>query len=189
MDSTLFYLILFAHWVSLIVAFGAVLLIDFYGLLWMLGKQSLRHVFKVADIAQRLVWLGWGGLVATGIPLLIIKAFVDNLTLMKIFLVLLVGLNGLYLDSIKKAGEKLPECEKTPFWLIYRMGLSTVISQVGWWGTIVIGFLHRNIDHVIQWPKSPLVLMAIVALVFGAAFSLGVFVFRKKAPAADYSNQ
>ena len=69
MDSTLFYLLLFAHWVSLIVAFGSVLLIDFYGLLWMLRKQTLCQVFKVADMAQRLVWLGWGGLIATGIPL------------------------------------------------------------------------------------------------------------------------
>jgi hypothetical protein len=184
MDSTLFYLLLFAHWISLIVAFGSVLLIDFYGLLWMIRKETLCRVFKVADIAQKLVWLGWGGLIVTGIPLLVIKAFVDHLTWLKIFLVLLVGLNGLYLDSIKKAGEKLPETGKTPFWLIYRMGLSTVISQVGWWGTIVIGFLHRNIDHVIQWPKSPGMVMAGVAAVFGAAFLIGVFIFKKKAPAA-----
>ena len=181
MDSTLFYLLLFAHMIGLIAAFGSVLLIDFYGLLWMLRKESLRGVFKVADIAQKVVWMGWGVLIATGIPLLAMKAFIDPATYIKIYLVLLVGLNGLYLDAIKRAGEKLPESGQTPFWLIYRMGLSTVISQVGWWGTIVIGFLHRNLDHVIRWPKSPWLMMAVISAVFGAAFLLGVFVFSKKA--------
>ena len=117
--------------------------------------------------------------------MLVIKAFVDKLTLMKIFLVLLIGLNGLYLDSIKKAGEQRPESGKTPFWLIYRMGLSTVISQVGWWGTIVIGFLHQKVGHVIQWPKSPWLVMAAIVAVFGTAFLLGIFAFKKQTQTAD----
>jgi len=34
MDTTAFYIFLFVHLVSLIVGFGSVLVIDFFGLLW-----------------------------------------------------------------------------------------------------------------------------------------------------------
>lgn len=180
MDTTAFDIILFAHLVSLIVAFGSVLVIDVFGLLWILRKHSLPHVFKVAGVTQKLIWIGWTGLVASGIPLLVMKATVDNLIKLKIFLVLLVGLNGLFLDAVRRAGEKVPEGARLPAVLIYHMGLTAALSQLGWWGTVVIGFIHSHIEHVVQWPKNPWLLMLAVAAFFLGAYLAGTIIFRKK---------
>ena len=180
MDTTAFYIVLFLHLVSLIVAFGSVLVIDVFGLLWVCRKHPLSHVFKVAGITQKLIWIGWAGLVASGVPLLVMEAYVDNLTKLKIFLVLLVGLNGLFLDAVKRAGEKVPEGAGPPAVLIYHMGLTSAISQLGWWGTVVIGFIHYNIEHVVQWPKNPGLFMGVIAAFFLGAYLVGKFIFRKK---------
>jgi hypothetical protein len=180
MDTTAFYIVLFLHLVSLIVAFGSVLVIDVFGLLWICRRHPLSHVFKVAGVTQKLIWIGWAGLVASGIPLLVMKAYVDNLTKLKIFLVLLVGLNGLFLDAVKRAGEKVPEGAGPPAVLIYHMGLTSAISQLGWWGTVVIGFIHHNIEHVVQWPKNPWLSMGVIVAFFLGAYLAGKFIFRKK---------
>lgn len=179
MDTKAFYIVLFVHLVSLIVAFGSVLVIDVFGLLWIFRKHSLPYVLKIAGVMQKLIWIGWAGLVSSGVPLLVMKAAVDNLTKLKIFLVLLVGFNGLFLDAVKRAGEKVPEGARTPAVLIYHIGLTAAISQLGWWGTVVIGFIHRHIDHVVQWPKNPWLLMAAIAAFFLGAYLAGKFIFRK----------
>jgi hypothetical protein len=180
MDTTAFYIVLFLHLVSLIVAFGSVLVIDVFGLLWVCRKHSLSHVFKIAGVTQKLIWIGWAGLVASGVPLLVMKAYVDNLTKLKIFLVLLVGLNGLFLETVKRAGEKVPEGARPPAVLIYHIGLTSAISQLGWWGTVVIGFIHHNIEHVVQWPKNPGLFMGVIAAFFLGAYLAGKFIFRNK---------
>ncbi len=40
MDSLIFYIFLFVHLTSLIVGFGAVLVTDFFGLLWLRKKNN-----------------------------------------------------------------------------------------------------------------------------------------------------
>ncbi len=184
MDTTLFFIVLFGHLASLVLAFGAVLVVDVFGLLWMLRKKALSEVFRVAGVTQALIWIGWFGLVATGIPLLVMKGLVDELTWIKLFLVALVGLNGLFLDRIKKAGEKVPDSTAPPAGLIFRMGLATAISQLGWWGATVIGFYHRHVEHVVRWPRKPALWMAAVVLAVGVAYVAGSLVFKEKAPAA-----
>jgi hypothetical protein len=181
MDTTLFYLVLFGHLAFLALGFGAVLVVDVFGLLWMLRKRALSEVFRVASVTQTLIWIGWGGLVATGIPLLVMKGLVDDLVKLKIFLVVMVGLNGLFLDRIKKAGERVPDSVTPPARLIYRMALASAISQVGWWGSILIGFYQRTIEHVVAWPRNPWLVMAGIALIIGAAFAADALLFRKKA--------
>jgi hypothetical protein len=185
MDTTLFFVVLFGHLASLVVAFGAVLVVDVFGLLWMVRKKTLSEVFRVAGVTQALIWIGWFGLVATGIPLLIMKGLVDQLTLLKIFLVAMVGLNGLFLDRIKKAGEKVPDGTAPPAGLIFRMGLATAISQLGWWGATIIGFYHRHVEHVIRWPRRPVLWMAGIAIAVAITYVAGALLFKDKAPAPE----
>ncbi len=183
MDTTLFFVVLFGHLASLVLAFGAVLVVDVFGLLWMVRRKTLSEVFRVAGVTQALIWIGWFGLVATGIPLLIMKGLVDQLTLLKLFLVAMVGLNGLFLDRIKKAGEKVPDGTTPPAGLIFRMGLATAVSQLGWWGATIIGFYHRHVEHVIRWPRRPVLWMAGISLAIAAAYVAGALLFKGKAPA------
>lgn len=181
MNTLDFYIALFIHIVSFITAFGAVIAIDFTGLLWLLGwsKLKLAEVVRFAGITQRLIWLGWVGLVASGSVLIYHKGFIDNLTKIKLYFVVLVGLNGIFLHVIKKAMEKVPG-EQLPARLKFKMALASMISQVGWWGALTIGFLHRQWRHDIPWPSSPWLAMFVITAFFAIFWLVGSILTAKK---------
>ena len=79
MSQTIFYIALFVHIVSLIVGFGSVIVVDFFGLLWIFKKKTLKEVTEVAHVTQFLIWLGWGGLVISGPIMLYIKGYIITL--------------------------------------------------------------------------------------------------------------
>jgi hypothetical protein len=183
MDTTLFFVVHFAHIASLILAFGAVLVVDVFGLLWIVRKKTQSEVFRVAGVTQTLIWIGWFGLVATGVPLLVIMGLVDQLTWLKLFLVALIGLNGLFLERIKKAAEKVPDSAAPPARLIFRMGFAAVVSQFAWWSVTLIGFYHRHVEHVVRWPRRPGLWMAGVVLAVALVYVVGTLLFKEKIPA------
>ena len=156
MDTLPFYIALFVHIVSLIVAFGSVLVTDFFGLLWLIKYKNitLRSVMSIGDVTQKLIWLGYFGMIVSGSTLIYIKGFIDHLTQIKIFFVLLVGINGIYLHYIKEACKKVSG-ESISQRLKFHIGFSSFISQLGWWGALTIGFLHRHWRHNIPWPDAP----------------------------------
>lgn len=135
---------LFVHLISVVVGFGAVVVVDVWGLLWILNRQKLSQVISVAKVTQVLIWIGFFGLVVSG---LFLGAHYDKpRTQLKIGLVILLGVNGLYLAYLKKWAEKLGDVEfgKSPAMFRLQMGMATIVSQVGWWGTTLIGFLTAN---------------------------------------------
>lgn len=179
MDQPLFYIFLFIHLTCLILAFGSVMVIDTFGLLWLFKKIPLSLVTKVAETTQKLIWLGYSGMILSGSYLIFTKGYVDNLTKIKIFLVIMIGLNGFFLHTIKKSFENLQnENEITPI-LKFRMFIATSISQTGWWGAMIIGFVHRHIQHNIPWPANPWIYMYIIAGVFLILASIGEFASKK----------
>ena len=174
-----FHIFLFIHLACLITGFGAVLVLDTFGLLWLLKKIPLSLVNKVAHVTQRLIWLGWFGMVASGLGLIIIKGYVDNLTVIKLFFVAMVGLNGVWLHFIKKSITNLGDNEPMPLLIKFRMFLATTISQTGWWGAILIGFVHRHIQHNIPWPANPWIYIFLIAGVFAVALAAGELALKK----------
>ncbi|MBP6980037.1 hypothetical protein KBB41_03270 [Candidatus Curtissbacteria bacterium] len=135
---------LFIHLISTIVGFGAVIVIDVWGFLWIINKQKLSQVMSVARVTQILIWIGFFGLVLSG---LFLGAHYDKpRTQLKIGLVILLGINGLYLEYIKRWAKKLGDIEfaKAPVMFKVQIGMASIVSQVGWWGTILIGFLTAN---------------------------------------------
>jgi hypothetical protein len=180
MDTTGYFILLFVHLASLVLALGSVLVIDVFGLLWIFRKKALSEVFKVAAVTQTLIWIGWGLLVTTGVPLLLMKGVVDDLVKLKLFLVALAGLNGLFLDRVKKDGEKVPDFTVPPVRLIFRIALSSAISQLSWWGAMLIGFYQGNVEHLVRWPKKPALWMAGIAAVGAAVYALGLLLTREK---------
>lgn len=155
MDTTIFYIALFVHLVSLIMGFGAVMVIDSFGLLWLLKKVKLEFLRRVADVTQILIWIGWCGLVLSGIVLITIKGYIDNLTTIKLFFVFMLGLNGIFLHYLKQEIKKVEQSNKIKPIFKFRMFLASFISQLGWWGAMTIGFLHRHWQHNIAWPANP----------------------------------
>ncbi len=181
MDSPLFFGALFVHLISLVIGFGSVFVIDTFGILYLAKKISLLQVVKVARVTQRLIWVGWTGLVASGIPMLLMKGSLDNLTLLKLFFVALLGVNGLLLHATKRGFERaLARGGKVSPRYEFRIGFATVISQIGWWSAVIIGFTHRHISHHIPWPSSPLLWIGIITLMATATFLYGDTLLRKK---------
>lgn len=170
MNTPLFYIFLFAHLAFLILGFGAVMVIDTFGLLWLAGRKKMSEVMRVADVTQPLIWIGWCGMVLSGSVLIYHKGYLDPLTQIKVFLVILIGLNGIFLHTLKKWSERVGD-KKMPARLFFRTLLATSISQLGWWGALIIGFVHRHIQHKIAWPENPIYWMAgiVLAILLAAA--------------------
>ncbi|MGH3797995.1 MAG: DUF4389 domain-containing protein, partial [Pseudonocardiaceae bacterium] len=132
---------LFVHLAALVVGFGAVLTVDWMALLWLLRRRSLGALTSLAAAAHPLIWLGLVGLVLSGAlckPDL--SAFV---TWVKMTLVLLVTLNGLHVYAI---GERLARVRDgvVPRQLLRRAGAAAAVSQLGWWGAMIIGFINTQ---------------------------------------------
>ncbi len=175
MDTPIFYIFLFIHVISFIVGFGAVISIDFAGMMWMLKKIPLKMVSSIAEVTQKLIWIGWFGLVISGSVLIWHKGFIDELTWIKLFFVAMLGINGINLHYIKKATDALGDVNELPKTIMFRTGVASAISQLGWWGAISIGFVHRHIEHYIPYPPHPwpFIIMAGIVILISIATLTG----------------
>lgn len=180
MDIQVYHVLAFIHLISLIIGFGAVVVVDTFGLLWVMKKIKLATVNQTANITQRLIWLGWLGLVISGTILVVRRGSVSNITTLKIFFVAMLGLNGIFLHLIKKSFDKLANAEVIPAIYKFRIALTSVISQLGWWGAIVIGFLNTKFRGQVPGPENPWAVMAIIAAAFLAVWVIGESTLRKK---------
>ncbi len=136
-DPTLHTVALFLHLASLVLGFGAVLAIDCFGLLWLLGRRRLTDVLAVAAGLHLAIWAGLAGLVLSGV--LLHPDLSASLTRVKLVLVLVIALNGLHVWS---AHRRLVRSVVVPSRLLLaRSALGAAVSQAGWWGATLIGYL------------------------------------------------
>jgi hypothetical protein len=180
MESTEFFILLFAHLSFLILGFGSVLVTDLYGLLWIRDRVRFKQILKVSGVTQKFIWTGWAGMVAAGIPLIIMKGEIDNLMILKIAFVVLIGLNGIPLHFIQKKLKEYKDDEGVPGIFIFRLMLSITISQIAWWGAILIGFLHRHVWSVINWPDQPWLYIAVFLAGLLAIWGAGELLLRQR---------
>jgi|GEM_PF-1867342 len=136
--------ILFIHLVSLIVAYGTIMFVDFYGLFWAFGKRTNEQVMQISGPAQVLVWGGLLGLVTTGI---IMRPDLSRpLTIFKMAAVFIIVVNGFNLDLVQR---KLKESKGLDFWklpkkIIFWSVTSLVLSQLAWMSATIAGFIIAN---------------------------------------------
>ena len=178
-ETPLYYALVFAHLASLIAAFGAVMVTDFFGLCWIADRVPFRRLLKVAGTTEKLIWAGLAGMILSGVPLLIFKGFVDELMVVKLFFVGLAAANGVALYFILHALRRHRDADAVPTLLMYRVGLSLAVSQVAWWGALVIGFLHRQVWSAITWPPRPWLTVSLVAAGLLALWLAGEWLLRQ----------
>ena len=130
---------LFVHLASLVAGFGAVLALDWWGLQWLLGRRTLPEVAGLSGGTHHLVWIGLGGLVLSGV--LLSPDLGSPLTQLKLVLVLVVSLNGVQAHALQRRLELLAELPRA---ILARCVLTAGVSQVGWWGCMVIGFVNSR---------------------------------------------
>jgi len=170
METSEFFVFLFIHLVGLILGFGSVLVTDLLGLLWVFDRVRFPHLVRISGRTEKFIWAGWSILVAAGIPLVYLKGTIDNLMIIKLFFVVLIGINGIFLHRFHKKLERYREGDDVPNLTMFRLSLSLSISQLGWWGALVIGFLHRHVRTIIDWPAHPwfvsLIILASISLIW-----------------------
>ncbi|WP_435204144.1 hypothetical protein [Micromonospora sp. bgisy143] len=131
---------LFGHLTCLVVGFGAVLTVDWFSLRWLLRREPLDAVLNAARAAHPLIWLGLVGLVVSGAVLGPDTS--SALVWVKLFAVLAVGVNGLFLGRVR---DRLVAAQGRPPWAALLPGVAAALtSQLGWWAATLIGFLSAN---------------------------------------------
>ncbi|HEV3365595.1 MAG TPA: hypothetical protein VG795_15915 [Acidimicrobiia bacterium] len=140
---------LFFHLVSMAVGFGAVVMIDVYGLLWLFGHRTLAELVDLDKVAHGVIAGAVGGLLGSGIALQ--PDLSTPLARFKMLLVLGLMLNGLAAQRmLQRLGKRLPPTTRGASipWTAFQRGLAAaLISQATWWGAIAIGFITNAQRH------------------------------------------
>lgn len=180
MQLDTYHFLLFSHLIFLMVGFGSVIVIDVCGIFWLANKIKLSFISKVANITQPLIWIGWSGLVLSGIPLLLIKGSISDITVLKLFAVFMLALNGIYLHIIKDNFKKYQNEEHIPKLLYFRIGLATFVSQICWWTAIVIGFLNNKLKANAPSVENPYLYIKIFLIIVLVTFLVGEITLKNK---------
>lgn len=131
---------LFAHLGFLILGFGAILVADYFFVLWILGGTTLTDAVANTSRLHPLVWSGLAGLVISGA--LLRPNLTSGLTILKLGLVATLTLNGVQAMAL---GRRIGAFDEVPpARLLVWGGLTAAVSQICWWGAVVIGFLNVN---------------------------------------------
>ena len=131
---------LFVHLISLVVGFGSVLAVDWYGLLSLSRRVTIGDVLLTAERMTPLIWIGLTGLTVSGI---VLKPDLTSwLIVVKLGCVLGVGIVGVLALSTSRLMERqMP----TPARSVVRRGMVLAgASQTFWWTAVIIGFLTTN---------------------------------------------
>ena len=128
---------LFVHLGALVLGLGGALSVDWVAGLYILGKRSFLELLRAADNAAAPIWGGYAGLVLSG--LFLEPALNSPFTMLKLALVLVVGLNGVVALGVQRALAREADLR----WMAIG-GSAAVISQLGWWGATIIGFIHAH---------------------------------------------
>ncbi|MEI5583510.1 MULTISPECIES: hypothetical protein [unclassified Agromyces] len=137
--------VLFVHLASLVVGLGAVLMIEWHGLLWATGWSTAREVRQADRTLILPVWVGLGGLLASGA--LLQPDLAQPLTVVKLVAVLVLSLNGVALTKWTSDLARMPA--KAHFRALPRAArigylASGAVSQLAWWTAVVIGMFNST---------------------------------------------
>ena len=134
---------LFIHLISLVVGFGSVLAVDWYGLLSLSRRVTIGDVLLTAERMTPLIWIGLTGLTASGV---LLKPDLSSwLVVVKLCCVLGVGIVGVLALSTSRLMERqMPTPSRS---LIHRGMVLAGASQTFWWTAVIIGFLTNEAPH------------------------------------------
>jgi hypothetical protein len=130
------------HVMGLVVGLGAVLLVDWYGLVWMAGLRTLSECLRLAQAAHPLIWFGLVLLLASGIGLA--PDLGSTIVWVKQALVLVLLNNGVALRAQSRRLRTVSTADglrALPRALRAQLVTSVAVSQLSWWGAAVLGFV------------------------------------------------
>ena len=134
------------HIVALVLSFGTILVVDWLGLLWLLGRVHMHESGKLEAAAKPLIWGGLALLLASGA--LIDPDLTNPVTAVKLGAVLVLMLNGLSIAPAMHQLLALPP--ETRFGelgrkLRLRLMIALSVSQACWWTAVLIGLINSTL--------------------------------------------
>lgn len=134
------------HILALVVSFGTILVIDWIGLLWLLGKREIHEPGRLESAAKPLIWGGLAMLLASG-------AFINPElssvpTRVKLVCVLVIMLNGLAIAPLMHRLLAMPgntRFGEVARGLRARLVLALTVSQASWWTAVLIGLPNSTL--------------------------------------------
>ncbi|MDQ0922257.1 hypothetical protein QF038_000765 [Pseudarthrobacter sp. W1I19] len=134
------------HILALVLSFGTILVVDWLGLLWLLGKVEMHASGKLEAAAKPLIWGGLALLLASGA--LIDPDLTNPVTVVKLVSVLILMLNGLSIAPAMHQLLALPP--RTRFSeltrsLRLRLMIALSVSQACWWTAVLIGLINSTL--------------------------------------------
>lgn len=131
-----------AHLLGMVVGFGAVLLVDWHGLVWLSGLRTFRDSLRIGEAAHPLVWMGLLLVLVSGTFLGPVLS--QPSTWVKQLAVLALVNNGV---AVRRLGARLSlltprihSLTELPRRHRIAMVLSLTTSQIGWWTSAIVGF-------------------------------------------------
>lgn len=136
---------LFIHLIGFALGFGAVMLVDTVGLLWVFRKVKAEQLGWISGIAQKIIWSSVVIQIVTG-SMLLEPEYITARTKIKLAAVLILVINGVVLDWVRK---QMLSYKQDDFWKLPRaFQLGSVIaiglSQLCWWAATIIGFISSS---------------------------------------------
>ena len=134
------------HILALVLSFGTILVVDWLGLLWLLGKMEMHESGKLEAAAKPLIWGGLALLLVSGS--LISPDLTNMVTVVKLVAVLVLMLNGLSIAPAMHRLLALPA--RTRFSeltrrLRLRLLIALTVSQTCWWTAVLIGLINSTL--------------------------------------------
>jgi hypothetical protein len=145
LDHRLVTVMLVVHVIGLVIGLGAVLLVDWYGLVWMAGLRSLSECLRLAQAAHPLIWLGLILLLASGVGLT--PDVGSPATWIKQVLVLTLLNNGVALRTHARRLSQVSTARNLralPRTVRVQLLSTVAVSQAAWWGAAVLGFISAS---------------------------------------------
>lgn len=140
-DPTLYTVALFGHLACLILGFGAVLVADYFGLLWIVRRCTLGEAIASTTRLHLPIWIGLAGLTISGTMLK--PELTSPITQLKLGLVGVLTVNGMQSGLLTRHMKRHSSGPLPP--RVIAWGTTTVLtSQVSWWGATAIGFLNHQ---------------------------------------------
>ena len=134
-----------AHIIAMVMAFGAILLVDWHGFLWLINKRQLAETVRLDGAAGPLIWSGTALLLLSGAFLS--PDLSSPLTVVKLGAVLALMLNGIMLIPLMRRLVVKPPTttfRDLPIGQRAHMLICLGISQACWWTAIIVGFINAE---------------------------------------------
>lgn len=134
------------HILALVLSFGTILVVDWLGLLWLLGKVEIHASGKLEAAAKPLIWGGLALLLTSGA--LIDPDLTNPVTVVKLVAVLVLMLNGLSIAPALHQLLALPphtRFSELTRGLRLRLMIALTVSQACWWTAVLIGLINSTL--------------------------------------------